>query len=113
MQSKIERQVMASVGVVYTARLLVSRIAVELYALAAAGIALWQFTWVHHVLANWAQVGAAHTVQYLSYAFVHTQLATQLAVVVAAIAASAFIVDAIRTLLRPHPSLLLPLRPLR
>ena len=101
MQSKIEQQVMASVGVLYTARLFVSRIAVELYALAAAGIALWQFTWVHRVFANWAHVGASHTLQYLSYAFVHTHVATQFALVVAAIAATAFIVDSVRALSRP------------
>jgi hypothetical protein len=108
MNSRIEQQVMAGVGVVYALRQLTSRVALECYALAAAGIALWQLTWVHKVAANFLNVehqglGAMGT--YLSYAVVHTHPATQISLVVAAAAGIALIVDATRTLVRPHPSL--------
>jgi hypothetical protein len=104
MQSRIEQQVMASVGVVYTARKLTSRIALEFYALAAAGVALWQVTWVHKVIANFANVergGLGSMEQYISYAFLHTHLVTQAALVVAAVAAVLLIADALRALSRP------------
>lgn len=100
--SNIERQVMASVGVIYGARLLVSRVAIELYALAVAGYALVQLTWVHMVFANWARVGLSGSGQYLSYAFFHTHLPTQLALVAAAVAGALFVRDLARTLAEPR-----------
>lgn len=108
MQSRVEQQVMASVGVIYGARLLSGRIAIELYALALSALALWQLTWVHKVFANFAGVehgGLAAVGQYLSYAFLHTHLLTQAVLLVALAASIAFAIDAIRTLLRPHPRL--------
>jgi hypothetical protein len=100
MQSKIEQQVMASVAVIHTGRLLVSRIALECYALAMATVALWQFTWVHKVLANFAVVergGLGSMANYFAYAFLHTHLATQFALVVAAVAAAALVIDTVRS----------------
>ena|SRR6185437_5962240 len=105
MQSRIEEQVMASVGVVYTARLLFSRVALECYALAAAAVVLWQLTWVHKVFANLATVGhegAGAVGQYLSYAFLHTHLATQLALIVALAASIALVIDAARSFATPR-----------
>jgi hypothetical protein len=99
--SKIEEQVMASVGVIYAGRKLMSRIAVELYMLVVAAIALWQFTWVHKIVANFAVVergGLGSIARYLSYAFLHTHVATQLALVVAAAAGIAFCIDAVRSM---------------
>lgn len=104
MQSRIEQQVMASVAAVHTARRFTSRIALELYALTAAGIALWQLTWVHRVVGNFLNVergGLGGIWQYVNYAFLHTHLATQLALIVALAAGIAFVVDAARTLMRP------------
>lgn len=111
MQSRIEQRVMASVGVVYAARQLKSRIALESYALVAAGLALWQLTWVHHVVANFFAVergGLGAILRYLVVAVEHTHALTQLTLLVAAVAGVALVVDAIRTLARPHPSLLRP-----
>jgi len=92
---------MASVAVIHAGRLLKSRVALECYALFGAVLALWQFTWVHKVLANFSIVergGIGSMLNYVSYAFLHTHMATQLALVVAAIAALALIVDTIRNL---------------
>jgi hypothetical protein len=107
MQSRIEQKVMAGVAVVYAGRLLLSRLALELYVLAASGVALWQFTWVHRVFENWAHVGLSGTWGYVTYAVVHTHLPTQMALAAAAAAGILFVVDAIATLARPHHSLLL------
>lgn len=104
MQRSIEQQVMASVAVIHAARRFASRIALELYALAAAAIALWQLTWVHRVFGNFLNVergGLGSVWQYVSYAVLHTHVATQLALLVAAAAGIALIVDAVRTLARP------------
>jgi len=108
MQSRIEEQVMASVAVIHTGRKLVSRVAVELYVLAASAIALWQLTWVHRVFANLTAVehgGAGATAHYLQYAFLHTHLPVQIATAAAAVALVAFIVDTTRTLLTPQTTL--------
>lgn len=97
---------MASVGAVYMARLCISRLAIELYVLAGSALALWQFTWVHRVFSNWAHVGLSGTGTYLSYAFLHTHVATQLALLVAVAAALAFIVDTGRALFAPRYTLI-------
>ena len=102
MQSDIERQVMASVGVIWGAKLLASATAVKLYVLAAAGWVLVQLTWVHMVFQNWAQVGMGRSVQFITYAFLHTHLPVQVAIVVAAGAGLALTVDAVRSLMAPR-----------
>ncbi len=95
--SKIEQQVMASVGVIYTVRQFVSASAIKLYALVVAAIALVQLTWVHMVFANWSQVGFAGTFNFLTYAILHTHPAVQLTVIVLVVAG----VSLARDLMRP------------
>ena len=99
MQSAIEKQVMASVGVVYATRQLISATALKLYVLGASLVALWQLTWVHKVFANWEHVGLMHTGEYLSYAVMHTHLATQVALAGAVAAGLWLAADATRSLL--------------
>ncbi len=102
--SNIESQVMASVAVIHTARLATSRIALECYALALSAVALWQLTWVHRVFENFFTVehgGLGSMANYLSYAFLHTHVATQLTLIVAAAAGIALVVDAARSVVHP------------
>ena len=105
MQSAIEQRVMASVGVIYTARQLVSTMALKLYVLVAGLYALVQLTWVHRVFQNWQTVGLSHTWQFASYAVLHTQLAVQLTLAVIAVAGLWFMADLTRSLVHPHRSL--------
>lgn len=102
MTSNIERGVMASVSVIYGVKALISATALKLYVLAASGVALWQFTWVHRVFANWAQVGWAGSWQFVSYAFLHTHLPVQIATLVAAAAVLSLIIDAARSFASPR-----------
>ncbi|MES2203205.1 MAG: hypothetical protein V4474_02730 [Patescibacteria group bacterium] len=97
MTSKIEQQVMASVGVVYTARRLVSASAFKLYATVASAVALWQLVWVHRVFENWSQVGVQGTAQFVWTAVAHAHLPVQLALLVAIFAG----VSLARDLMRP------------
>ena len=102
MQSNIETRVMANVGVIYAVRRALSATALKSYALVASLVALWQLTWVHKVFANWAQVGLGGTWQFVSYAVVHTHLATQLSLAVLALAGVSLTVDVIRSLRMPQ-----------
>lgn len=105
--SKIEQQVMASVAVIYGTRQLLSAVALKCYALFISAIALWQLTFVHRVFENWANVGLEGTWGFVTHAILHTHLPVQLALIVAAAAGISLLVDAIRSLRHPHPSLLL------
>lgn len=98
MTSKIEQQVMASVGVIYTARQFVSAAAVKLYAFVVAGVAIWQLTWVHAVVANFYEA-AVHggAVQFVLSALTHTHVATLAALLVLIFAG----VSLARELMRP------------
>ena len=96
---------MASVGVIYAARQLISATALKLYAFAAAVYALVQLTWVHKVFANWAHVGLAGSWQFVTYAVLHTHLAVQVTLLVLAVAGLSLIADAIRTLGHQRPLL--------
>ena len=96
MQSKIDQQVMASVGVIYGARKLLSLTALKLYALVASCYALVQLTWVHKVFANWAHVGLAGTWQFGTYAVMHTHLPVQIALAILAILGISLVRDAVR-----------------
>ncbi len=89
---------MASVGVIYAARTLLSATALKLYAFAVAAFALVQMTWVHRVFENWAQVGLAGTWQFVSYAVLHTHLPVQVALVVLAVLGLSLLRDAVRSL---------------
>ncbi|MDO8517679.1 MAG: hypothetical protein Q7S26_00085 [bacterium] len=100
MTSKIEQQVMASVAVVYTARQLLSRRALEIYALAASALALWQLVWVHKVFENFVAIeknGLDAVTTYLFVAVTQTHLAVQLTLVVATVAFIFLIVDTVRS----------------
>lgn len=87
---------MASVGVIYTGRKLLSATALKLYVLVLAAYALVQFTWVHKVFANWAHVGLAGTWQFATYAVLHTHLPVQIALVVLAAMSISLVRDAVR-----------------
>lgn len=105
MQTKIEQQVMAGVAVVYAARKLLSRTALELYVLAASAIALWQLVWVHKVFENFFAVeknGFGSMFNYLIVAVEHTHLAVQLTLLVAALAFVALLVDVARSVATPR-----------
>ncbi len=98
--TKIEQQVMAGVAVVYTARKLASRRAVEWYALAASAVALWQLVWIHKVFENFATIeknGLGSIATYLFVAVTHTHLAVQLTLAVAAVAFVFLVVDTARS----------------
>jgi len=96
---------MASVGVIYATRQLISATALKLYVFAVAVYALVQLTWVHKVFANWAHVGLAGSWQFVTYALLHTHLAVQVTLVVLAVAGLSLIADAIRTLSHQRPLL--------
>ena len=104
---------MAAVGVIYVARTLISRTAVELYVLAASAVAIWQLTWVHKIFANFVAVekgGPGSISTYSLYAVTHAHMAVQVTLAVAAVAGVALFFDALRAIRSPHPhlSLLLP-----
>jgi len=104
--SKIERQVMASVGVIYTARKLVSRTAIEIYVLAASALALWQLVWVHKVFDNFFAVeknGIGSTLNYVATAVGHTNPAVQLTLFIAAAAFVMLMVDMAKSTDHSHP----------
>ena len=107
MKSNIEQHVMASVGTIYIWRRLTSMTALKLYALAASGIALWQFTWVHRVFENWARVGVDGTWTFVTHAVLNTGLPVKLALIVAAATGISLMIEAIQTLRQQRPSLLL------
>lgn len=101
MASKIEQQVMASVGVIYGVKQLVSATAIKLYVLAASVWALGTLVWVARVEQNFAtalQGGLPKTLTYLEVALTHTSLYVQLALIIAAIAGISFVIDLIRKL---------------
>lgn len=105
MASKIEQQVMANVGVIYTARQFVSMSAIKLYVLVAGVVALVELTWVHKVFENWSAVGLSGTFHFLTYALLHTHPAVQLTAIVLVVAS----VSLVRDLLKPARTLRLAL----
>jgi microsomal dipeptidase-like Zn-dependent dipeptidase len=98
MQSKIEKQVMASVGIIYTGRKLLGATALKVYGLTTVGYVLVQLIWVHKIFENWAHVGLAGTWQFLTYAVFHTHLSVQIALGVFAVLGLSLLRDALRTL---------------
>lgn len=98
MTSKIEQQVMASVGVIYTARQFASASALKLYAVAGAAVALWQLTWVHMVFANlYESAAAGKATEFITSALLGADLWVQLALLVVIFAG----VSLTRDLLKP------------
>jgi hypothetical protein len=96
MQSKIEQQVMAGVGVVYAARQLVSTTALKLYVCVLSLYGIGRLVWVSHVFDNWSRVGLDGTFQFVTSAVLHTHLPVQIALLVLAIAAAGLIRDLAR-----------------
>ena len=89
MQSNIERQVMASVGVIHTARRMFSRTALKVYTLVASVYTLGILVWVSRVGENLAQVmngGVLAVGDYVLYAVTHTSVAVQVVLVVTMLA---------------------------
>jgi hypothetical protein len=101
MQTKIEQQVMASVGVIHTVRRATSATALKVYALVASVYALGALVWVSRIGENLAQVmqgGVLAVGNFVLYAALHTTIAVQLVLVVAIVALASLAVDAVRAL---------------
>lgn len=75
--STIEHKVMASVGVIYAVRRLVSPPAIKLYVCIASVLALAPLVWVAKVFENMAQVGVEGFVQFAFAALLNTDIAVQ------------------------------------
>lgn len=104
MQSKIEQQVMASVGAVYTARRLVSASALKLYVCVAALYGLGQLVWVSRVFENLGRVGLEHAAQFMVSAVLSTDFLVQATFVVLLVAGFSLVRDLLRA---PAPALAL------
>lgn len=97
MQSKIEQQVMASVGVVYGARQLVSATAIKLYVCALALYGLGRLVWVSRVFENLANVGWGQAAEFMLSAVMSTDLLVQVVLMVLAVAGISLIRDLVRS----------------
>lgn len=101
MHSKIERQVMASVGVIHTARRAVSATALKVYALVASVYALGALVWVAEIQANLLNVmngGVLAVGNFVLYAVTHTTFVVQAVLLVATVALVSLALDLVRTL---------------
>lgn len=99
-QSKIEQQVMASVGVIYGARKATSRFALECYALTLSFVGAAYFVSVPNVFANFAHVaqgGLPSTATFIVAAIAGTKLIVQIAVAVGVVALVSMAIDFIRS----------------
>ena len=100
MQSKIESQVMASVGAIYAARRLASATALKVYALAASVYALGVLVWVSKIEENLLHIangGVLAVGNFVLYAVTHTSIAVQAVLLVAAIAFVSLAADIARS----------------
>ncbi len=100
-KSKIEQKVMASVGTIYTARQLVSATALKLYVCAISLYGIARLVWVSRVWDNLAQVGWGNALNFVSYAFMHTHLPVQIALVALIVAGIGLLVDLVRQATEP------------
>ncbi len=98
MQSKIEQQVMAGVGVIYAARQLVSATALKLYICVLSLYGIGRLVWVSHVFENWASVGLQGTLQFATSAVLSTHLAVQLTLIVLVFAGVSLFLDFARSI---------------
>lgn len=101
MQSKIEQQVMASVGVIHTARRAVSMTALKVYALVASVYALGILVWVSQVQANFLSAmngGVLAVGNFVLTAVMHTTFVVQAVLLVAIVALVSLAIDLARTL---------------
>ena len=109
MRSKIEQQVMASVAVIYAARALTSRTALEFYVFFLSVWGIGRLVWVSKVFENFSLVekqGLGAMSNYILYAVEHTHLAVQLTLLVAAVALISLVIDLVRSVSSPQPRVL-------
>ncbi|MCC7500795.1 hypothetical protein IT396_03285 [Candidatus Nomurabacteria bacterium] len=79
MASKIEQQVMASVGTIYIARQLVSGTALRIYVCLIALGLLARLVWVERVVENFMQSGVGNAHNFIASAVLNTELPVQIA----------------------------------
>ncbi len=79
MASKIEQQVMASVGTIYVARQLVSGTALRIYVCLIALGLLARLVWVERVVENFIHGGAGNALNFMTSAVLNTELPVQVA----------------------------------
>lgn len=102
MQSKIETQVMASVGVIHTTRRIFSATALKVYTLVASVYALGILVWVSRIQENLLEVmngGVLAVGNYVLFALTHTTTTVQLVLFVAALAFFSLMLDMSRSVL--------------
>lgn len=105
--SKIERNVMASVGAVYFGRVLTGTTALKVYAFILSMWVVGRLVWVSKVFANFVEVekgGFASMSSFVLYAVEHTHLGVQIALLVAAAAFISLAVQALRAATEPAHS---------
>src|SRR3989338_5596464 len=102
MTSKIEQQVMAGVGVIYTARQLVSATALKLYVCVLSLYGIGRLVWVSHVFENWANVGLQGSLQFAASAVLNTHLPVQIALLVLVFAGVSLLLDFTRSVVSPR-----------
>lgn len=98
--SNIERQVMASVGAIYTARALTSVTALKVYTIILSIWAVGKLVWVSKVFENfWAveKNGIGAIANFFISALVHAQVSVLLVLLVAAIAFTSLVTDRLAT----------------
>lgn len=101
MKNSIEQQVMATVAVVYVARRLTSRTALELYALVVSTVGIVAFVSVSNVTANLvnaAQNGIESIVVYMVAAILGTTIVVQIALVLGVVAFLLLVSDIIKSM---------------
>lgn len=98
MTSKIEQQVMASVGVIYAARQLLSATAVKLYVCVLCLYGIAQLVWVERVWSNLAQVGLSGVGHFTLSALTHTDSIVQITLTALVVAGMSLLLDFTRTL---------------
>ncbi len=94
--SKIEQQVMASVGVIYAVRQLFSATALKLYVCVASLWGIGQLVWVSRVFENLSSAGLQGAVNFVLAAVLNTDLLVQLTLVVGVVAFISLAVDMTR-----------------
>src|SRR3989344_8294608 len=103
--SKIERQVMASVGVIYVVRQIVSATALKIYALVASVWALGALVWVARIEQNFAEAlrgGFTHVSSYLFAAVFNTTVFVQAVILLVAVVALSLAIDFVKSSVRPR-----------
>jgi hypothetical protein len=92
----IEQNVMGTVRAIYLARQLTSPSALKLYVCVASLWGIGQLVWVSKVFENLANVGAAHSLQFMLAAVLNTDLLVQLALLAGTLAAASLFLDFVR-----------------